>query len=226
MEIDKSSKEYYANYGYKSPKESISIINRPEYKYIVKWIKPNSKVLDLGCGDGSLGALLIEDKGCEVWGIDVSENGVAQSCQKGIKAEIGDMDMGLKYPDKSFDYVIINVTLQMVYRPGYVLKESLRVGKQIIISFPNFGLFLTRLEVLFCGRFPRIPLYSHHWYDTRHIHLFSYKDFKRYLKEIGAKIRAKEFLCYNSKDKCLLSDLFPNFFSGICILLIEEDSLL
>ncbi len=123
---DKTSKRYYSDYGYSQD----SGITRPEYKYIVDWIERGSKVLDLGCGDGSLGALLIKEKDCEVHGIEVSKAGVDAAQKKGVKAVVGDVDEGLGFPDATFDYVVINVTLQMVYRPGFVLKEALRWGRR------------------------------------------------------------------------------------------------
>jgi len=197
-------------------------IHRYEYKYIESWIEEKSKVLDLGCGSGSLGERLITNRGCDVYGMDIDENAVAQALQKGLKARVSDMDLGLDFEDGSFDYVTVNVTLQMVYRPGFVLTEALRVGSQVIVSFPNFGHLYARLQMLLLGRMPKAPLYGYKWYDTRHIHLFSYADFKDCLKELNAKIVRKQFLWLNSRTENKLSDWFPNLFSGVCILMIEQ----
>lgn len=195
---------------------------RPEYKYIVDWIENGSKVLDLGCGNGSLGSLLINQKGCEVHGIESSRSGVESALNKGVQAIIGDIDEGLDFPDSSFDYVVINVTLQMVYRPGFVLGEALRVGKKVIVSFPNLAHWVARLELFLLGRMPRKPLYGYRWHNTKHIHLFSYNDFGNYMEEIDAKITKKVFFGYDSEHESFIAGIFPNLFSMEAILLIEK----
>lgn len=195
---------------------------RPEYKYIVDWIEKGSKVLDLGCGNGSLGSLLIKQKGCEVHGIEASKSGVESALNKGVRANIGDIDEGLDFSDGSFDYVVINVTLQMVYRPGFVLKEALRVGKKVIVSFPNIANWVARLELFLLGRMPRKPLYGYRWHNTKHIHLFSYNDFCNYLEEINARITKKVFFGYDSENESALAEIFPNLFSMEAILMIEK----
>lgn len=215
---DKTSKQYYADYGYSTD----SSTSRPEYKYIADWIERGSKVLDIGCGDGSLGELLIRQKDCAVHGIDVSKTGVEAALKKGVHAVVGDIDEGLDFPDSSFDCVVINVTLQMVYKPGFVLNEALRVGKRVIVSFPNFAHWASRIELLLLGRMPRKPLYGYKWYNTRHIHLFSYRDFCNYLEEINAKIIKKVFFGYDSKHESLVARIFPNLFSMEAILMIEK----
>lgn len=211
----------YPNYAYPEPNEVIHRMERPEYKYIVEWIEPKSKVLDLGCGDGSLGELLIKNKKCEVYGIEIDENGVKQSIAKGIEVTQGNMDEGLnfKFKDKFFGCVVINVTLQMVYRPDFVMAEALRVGKKVIVSFPNFAHIIARLEMLL-GRFPKSPLFGYEWYNTRHIHLFSINDFMEYMKKLKVEIVKKEFLWLDSKSENILSDLFPNLFSGTAIFMV------
>ncbi|VVB95992.1 Ubiquinone/menaquinone biosynthesis C-methyltransferase UbiE [uncultured archaeon] len=195
---------------------------RPEYKYIVDWIEKGSKVLDLGCGNGSLGSLLIKQKNCEVHGIETSKSGVESALNKGVHATIGDIDEGLDFSDSSFDYVVINVTLQMVYRPGFVLSEALRVGKKVIVSFPNFAHWAARLELLLLGRMPRKPLYGYRWHNTKHIHLFSYKDFCGYLEELGVKITKKVFFGWDSEHESSLAGIFPNIFSMEAILMVEK----
>ena len=195
---------------------------RPEYKYIVDWIAKGSKVLDLGCGNGYLGSLLIKHKGCEVHGIESSRSGVESALNKGVHAIIGDIDEGLDFSDSSFDYVVINVTLQMVYRPGFVMREALRVGKKVVVSFPNAAHWVARLELLLLGRTPRKPLYGYRWHNTRHIHLFSYKDFCDYLEELEAKITKKVFFGWDSEHERFLAGIFPNLFSMEAILMVEK----
>ncbi len=236
---DKTNKKYFSDYNYADPAISISRTDRPEYAHIVNWVEEKSKVLDLACGDGSLGERLIKEKGCEVWGIKVDKNGVDQAELKGIHAVHGDIDMGLNFPDKSFNYVIINVTLQMVYRPDFVLGEAVRVGRKVIVSFPNFAHIIARGEMMLIGRMPRSTLYGRNWYDTRHIHMFSYKDFKRYAcpkkqrffgllrncvpqtSEIGLTIERSTFLGLDSIRESALAAMMPNLFSGTCILMVS-----
>ena len=219
-DYEKKTSRPYTDYSYPDS-EVISSMERPEYKYIVKWIEPRSKVLDLGCGDGSLGELLIKNKNCEVYGIEIDENGVKQSIAKGVKAILGNIDEGLNFEDKSFDYVVINVTLQMVYRPDFVMAEALRVGEKVIASFPNFAHIIARFEVLL-GRFPKSPLFGYEWYNTRHIHLFSVKDFLEYMKKLKVEIIKEQFLWLDSKSESVLSNLFPNLFSGTAIFMVRR----
>lgn len=195
---------------------------RPEYRYIAGWIKPGSSVLDIGCGEGALGEMLILEKKCRVTGLDISKDNVEVARKRGVKAKVADLDLGLKYPDKSFDYVVINVTLQMLHKPDKVLADAARVGKALIVSFPNFAHILARMEMVFLGVMPRTPLYTYSWYDTRHIHMFSYVDFLDLCKRMGIAVKGRKFLfCTNSERENILSTLWPNLFSGVCILLLE-----
>ena len=208
----------FEDYGYS--KLDNKIFTRPEYKHIMNMVDANSKILDLGCGDGSLGYLLIKNKKCSVYGIEIDKNGVKLAKEKGVLAKEGSIDKGLNYKNKTFDYVIINVTIQMVYDPDTLVKEALRVGKKVIVSFPNFSNILCRLQSL-TGRFPKFCLYGYEWYNTRHIHLFSYKDFIEYCKKRNIKIVDKHFLSWNSVDTNFLSNLFPNLLSMVPIIMIE-----
>jgi methionine biosynthesis protein MetW len=219
----------YADYGYPDPDVTLTNSDRPEYGYIVDWVEAGSSVLDLGCGDGSLGELLIEQKHCQVHGMDIDENGVKQALRRGVKATVGNMDAGLDFADKLFDYVVINVTLHMIYRPDFVLNEALRVGKRVIVSFPNFGHIFARMEMLFLGRYPQTTLFGYQWYNTRHIHPLSYRDFITYIKQRerpGVKVLKKEFLwLMDTRKKYLLSSLFPDLFAGTCLIFLEENGL-
>lgn len=213
---------FRANYGYQSSKKGASATTRPEYRYFLQWIKPQSRVLDLACGEGSLAKLLIDEKQCDVYGLEIDPLGVEQSIAKRIKAKVGDLDQGLKdFPDQSFDYVICNVSLQMLYRPGFVLEEALRVGKRAIISFPNFGYWKNRLQLL-RGNFPRFSLYGHSWHETRSIHLFSLSDFLAFVKKANAKAYQARYLGSNSFHEDKISKILPNLFATVCILEIGK----
>lgn len=212
---------FKSNYGYQPSEKGASATTRPEYRYFLQWIKPQSKVLDLACGEGSLGGLLIDEKQCDVYGLEIDPLGVEQSLLKGIKAKVGDLDQGLKnFSDQSFDYVICNVSLQMLYRPGFVLEEALRVGKRAIISFPNFGYWQNRLQLL-KGNFPSFSLYGHSWHETRSIHLFSLNDFLDLVKEKDAKVYQARYLGANSFHEDKISKILPNLFATVCILEIS-----
>lgn len=221
MEI--SNREYYSNYpAWESPKEGLSASDRPEYKYIEKWVKPKSKVLDLGCGEGSLGERLIKNNNCEVSGIEISPDGVAQSLRKGLKAVTGDIDGGLsQYKDNEFDYTILNQVIYFCLRPGLVLREAVRVGKKTIVSFVNLGNWISRLELLF-GRAPKKPLYGFNWHNTRKLHLFTYRDFLEYLRQLEVTVIRAKFLGEDSQDETFRARIFPNLFSQICILMLEK----
>jgi len=221
--VDKTSKEYYSRYEEKGETyESADIVwNRSRYKIIKEWVKEGSKVLDLGCGEGSLGAILIREKQCEVYGIEIDEKGVEQAIKKGVKAIVGDLDMGLNFPDNSFDYVVLNETLYMVYNPKRVLKEALRVGKEVIVSFPNFAFWYARLELLSRGVFPKSVLYGYNWYDTRQIHLFSYKDFTNLVTKLNARVTRREFEIFGGQ-KSFLPHFLQNLFSRFCIISVTR----
>lgn len=131
------------------------------------------------------------------------------------------MDNGFLFSDDFFDTTVINVTLHMTYRPDFVMSEALRVSKNVIISFPNFATVITRIEVML-GRFPRFPLFGYQWYNTRHIHLFSIKDFREYCKNNSYQINDEIFFGLNSRSETFFSKLFPNLLSGTAIFLITK----
>jgi len=216
-------RKYYINYpSWENIEGDLSHSDRPEYKYIEDWVNPGSKILDLGCGEGSLGERLIKNKNCEVHGIEISLKGAAQSLRKGVKAKTGDIDEGLsQYKDNEFDYTILNQVLSMIYCPGFVLREALRVGKITIVSFINLGNWISRLELLF-GYTPTKPLYGFQWHDTRNLHLFTYKDFLQYIEQLDVKVLRAEFLGRDSRSETCLAKLFPNLFSQVCILMLTK----
>ena len=196
-------------------------VDRPEYATLIGWVPRGARVLDVGCGEGSLGARLITEKGCTVTGFDQDPTGVEIARARGLAARLVDADEGVPFPDRAFDVALMNVTLHMVYRPGFVLSEMLRVAPVALVTFPNVAHWLARLELL-SGRFPRRPLYGHHWYDTRHIHLFSWRDFLDLLSELGARVTAERHLGRDSRTPSLAARLAPNLFAGICMARVEK----
>ena len=160
-----------------------------DYDEIVKLVEPESSVLDLGCGDGELLARLIAAKRVHGRGVELRESMIIESISKGISVFQGDLDEGLRdYANGSYDYVILNQTLQVIHRPDLLLVEMLRVGKRVIVSFPNFGYFPVRLQLLVTGRMPVTRDLPYSWYDTPNIHLCTRKDFIDYCVTEGVAI--------------------------------------
>jgi len=164
-----------------------STTNRVEFLAIEKIVGENKKIIDLGCGDGSLMQILAKN-GNECQGVEVSESGVEVCKNKGLKVIRGMIDTRLPYKDKNFDMAICNVTIHMTMYPEVLFKEMLRISKKQIITFPNFAFVLNRLQVLFLGVFPQWSLFGYKWYSTGHIHQLSVKDFEQFCKQNHIKV--------------------------------------
>ncbi len=189
-----------------------------DYRIIAKIIEPYSKVLDLGCGDGELLAYLIKEKGIKAQGIEVSEEAIYKCVEKGVNVFHGDMESGLGwYSDKSFDYVIMNQSMQEMKNVDFVIKEALRVGKKVIVGFPNFAYIKARLDIFFYGKAPLTESLPYTWYNTPNIHFFSIKDFEEYCRSKGIKVLQKYFIGRDHEIK-----LLPNIFGVSAIFLIEQ----
>lgn len=195
---------------------------RPELKYVLEWVPRGSRVLDIGCGDGAIGSRLIRDLGCTVDGIEIDPAGVAVAARRGVSARAGDIDEGLPYPDSSFDVAIVNVTLHMVYRPGFVLREALRVAPTVIVSFPNFGFWVYRLELLLSGKFPKHSLYGYHWHNTRHIHMFSIADLHDLLRDLSVQTGQSAYIGLRNRKASGLAKLWPNLLARTAILELKR----
>ncbi len=190
---------------------------RPQFPVISSWVKSGSKVLDLGCGDGVLGGALIKEKGCQVTGIDLDLKGVKAANKRGVKAQVSDLDEGLKFKDNEFDLVINTEVLQFVKNPDLVVSETLRVGKVAIIAFPNFGFWFYRLQLLF-GYFPTLALYGHKWWQTSQNRFFSYNDFLSLPSLKKAKLNRSYFIDWKNRKRSLLANISPNLFARSCIM--------
>jgi methionine biosynthesis protein MetW len=152
-------------------------------------IKPGTRVLDLGCGKGELLSELSRRCQATGVGVDITIESVIDVIDRGHNIFQGDIDAGLAMiPDGAYDYAILSETLQEVRKPRFVLREMLRVAKEGIVSFPNFGKWYHRLQLLLCGRMPKGGALPFEWYDTPNIHLFTLKDFVEVCREEGIRI--------------------------------------
>ncbi len=162
---------------------------RFDLKIIASWIKPSSKVLGLGCGEGDLLYYLKTEKNVRETGIEIKEDRVAVCIEKGLSVLQGNINREVKdYSDKSFDYCILSQTLQQVYDPEGLIREMLRVGKKVIISFPNFGHIKIRFQLLSTGKAPVSRELPYQWYDTPNIRVLTLENFKIFSNKIGFDI--------------------------------------
>ncbi|MCK0197880.1 methionine biosynthesis protein MetW [Ancylobacter sp. 6x-1] len=156
---------------------------------VAEMVSPGSRVLDVGCSDGELLDLLATRRGCDARGIELSREGVNAAVARGLAVIQGDADVDLAdYPDDSFDYVILSQTIQATREPKKVLEQMLRVGRRAIVSFPNFGFWRMRLDLLLHGRMPRTENLPYSWHDTPNIHFCTIRDFVELVDEVGARI--------------------------------------
>ena len=189
-----------------------------ENKAIVEWIQQGSSVLDLGCGNGELLALLVREKKVRAQGIEIDEQAIYQCVAKGLSVFHEDIDNGLSdYADQFFDYVILNQSFQQVKNPDIVLKEALRVGRDAIVGFPNFAHYLARLRMFFKGKTPVTPSLPYEWHETPNLHFLSISDFIEYCHKKNIKIRKSFFIGKNRRAM-----IFPNLFALTGIFLISN----
>ena len=170
------------------------IARRIEYEVFAQWISDGASILDLGCGDGELLAFLIEAKHVRAQGIELSEQAIHRCVAEGLSVFQQDIDTGLsEYADNSFDYVILNQTLQQVKKPDIALKEALRVGKKAIVGIPNFAYYKARARIFFWGHVPVTAALPYQWYDTPNLHFLSLSDFRAYCKNKNIEVECAFF---------------------------------
>ena len=167
------------------------LASRPDFAAIAQWVSPGARVLDLGCGDGSLLRHLWETKQVHGYGVEIEDAAVVACVQNDVNILQLDLESGLAaFGDRSFDCVILSETLQAIHRTEYLMREMLRVGREAIVSFPNFGHWEARIQVLF-GRMPVSEELPYEWYDTPNVHLCTLSDFEDLCRKLGVRIRER-----------------------------------
>ena len=195
---------------------------KKEFKVIADLLPNNTRVLDIGCGDGSLMSLLNEEKHIEVRGLELNQENVQECIHKGLPVIQGNAETELhQFPDKSFDYVVLSQTLQAFYEPEKVLRNLLRIGKSVVISIPNFGFWKVRIKLLFFGEMPVTKTLPNTWYNTPNLHMCTIKDLFNFCDE--KKINIKKGVGVNENKTSIIkrSNLeIKNLFSKVGIFLI------
>jgi len=191
---------------------------RLDHRTIIEWVRPGTSVLDLGCGNGVLLELLAREKKARVQGIEVDEQAIYDCVAKGLSVFHEDIEEGLTaYAPASFDYVILNQSLQQVRRLDDVLRESLRVGNRVVVGFPNFAQYRSRCQLFFRGKTPVTAPLPFAWHDTPNLHFLTISDFVLYCREKQIRIHQSSFLGRSRSVRFL-----PNFFAHLGIFLISS----
>ncbi|WP_440930356.1 methionine biosynthesis protein MetW [Candidatus Pelagibacter sp.] len=195
-----------------------------EFQIITQLINKESRVLDVGCGDGGLMQYLKENKNVDIRGLEISKNNVRKCISKGLTTIEGDAEKDLiQFPNKSFDYVILSQTLQAFLNPQLVINELLRVGKQAIVTIPNFGYWKIRLHLLLKGTMPVTKTLPNEWYDTPNLHMCTIKDFVEFCKKNKFKLNKSLALNENKFSNIKVSNLnIKNLTSDLGIFVLEK----
>ncbi len=200
---------------------SIDVDSRPDFKYILDLIPAGSRVLDLGCGNGDL-MYLLKNKGVKCQGIEKNGDSIYKCIKRGLTVHHGDIDDALSHHlDKSFDYIIMNQSIQETKNPGEIIVQTLRIGKKVIIVFPNFSYWEIRWKILLNGQIPKTKLLPYKWYNTPNLHYVSILDFKQFLK--SKNILVEESAFFTNKNRIWIE---PEFFAELALFIIKENNLI
>jgi methionine biosynthesis protein MetW len=194
-----------------------SATQRPDFAAIAARVKPGARVLDLGCGDGSLLRFLTEERGIAGYGVEIDDRNVLACVQNGINVIQRDLEAGLSvFESESFDFVILSQTLQAMRHTETIVREMLRVGREGIATFPNFGYWRHRLQVLL-GRMPVSPDLPYQWFDTPNVHLCTFDDFETFCHQHGVHILERVVL-----DQGQPVSVLPNLLGSLAVFRFER----
>ena len=187
---------------------------RQDLTHIMRWVEPGARVLDLGCGDGEFLQRLREERDADVTGIEINDELTCVALGRGLNIIEQDLDGGLgNFPDQSFDVGVMAHALQAVHYPDRVLEEMLRIGRQGIVTFPNFGNWRCRLHLATRGRMPVSRFMPYAWYDTPNIHFCTVRDFETLCRQRGIRILDRDMIGGSASGSGFLSDHWPNLFA-------------
>ncbi|MBI4892673.1 MAG: methionine biosynthesis protein MetW [Acidobacteria bacterium] len=193
-------------------------MGRSDYALISELIPEGARVLDLGCGDGSLLEWLKANKKVEARGVELKRELVQQAISRGVTVYQGDLENSLKeYPDGAFDYVILSQTLQELRQPLQVLQEILRIGRYAIVAFPNFGHWRVRLSHLFSGGAPRTKLFPYGWHDSPNVHFLTIEDFEESTRDQRWTVEKRMFLSGHTRGTAM-----PNLMAEVAVYLLRR----
>lgn len=193
------------------------VIGRHDFEIIGELVAGGSSVLDLGCGDGQLLAWLEQTRQVKGRGVELDGNLVRQAITRGVSAYQGDLDEGLDdYPDQAFDYVILSQTLQQMLHPLDVLQRMRRIGKHVIVGFPNFGHWRVRWSHLISGRSPRTALFPYDWHNSPNLHFLTVDDFEDLVEKEQWQVEKRIFLAGDRSVKSL-----PNLLAEVAIIMLR-----
>ncbi len=197
--------------------------NRRDLSIIADLVEPSSRVLDVGCGEGELLEILATKRNVDGRGVELSQEGVNACVTRGLSVIQGDADQDLgDYPKDAFDYVILSKTIQATRNPGAVLRQMRRIGRHVIVSFPNFGHWKIRFQLGLLGRMPETDTLSDKWYDTPNIHLCTVKDFVILCDELDLEVVQGLMLSGGRVRQASDPGFFDNLFAEEAVFLLKR----